>query len=963
MCDGSGWLDGSAMPLCRPNVVEPGWRVLEVSEPPLAMPVPAVPSFGGAASSDAGGAAGLKAGAGAGAPVSQPGRRTVAVQSLFQDCRSPSEFYAKLSQASANRASPTSGQAILPPLVAPRQPLFGVTSVCDEEYPKVLKCSGKRGGFAPAVTVPDGRLVQSAGDSPILPDQTLMPLSSPSCLPSFLDQRGQSNEVVCGRGATVTNTTDASVRPAAGQQDVEAKKQKLAKQVADGEMYLTDSNFSGGRMPDDFHALVAAAVAARVNATAVTVPDGRLVQSAGDSPILPDQTLMPLSSPSCLPSFLQQTIASKRNGQQLPASTTPVTERWAKPQEKRKSSSGTEAEVQEAVQEEVQEEAVVGDCGSCRYCRDKQKFGGQHRLRQKCELKTFVQRQTKARSQAAKSGLAREQHELTWQPTNAMQVDLVQRDAAKRSANKKAPAPASPCMAMVLPATPSQSPFRSGLSLAASNPQERLRSLMKEQRDLNTGLWKTSFAFPGQNDSSGTKDPMQHAAMEAARHFVCLGPGCQNGQCGLQLGALDVNRLRETLAPKTKCGGSDTDILRNIIAQHRDVLAPGAHRRVLVPVGGSGSECKVDVCMPAFAVLGGYTGGTYKKIRQQAADRAVPGRELVPAGSGALASKRERETEVISMTRAYIDGVLASQHEMQPVASLGSTTGQQTAINKQSWPKRYEDMDRYFVSCGTPPERIPHPDMRDFKRLWRESKRIKDKQMSTHSKCTVCSNICSRKLRLAHLNWNSERAKAERKATEVLRARHADFHLGERTEMDMACLRSIVGPESIWVIMVDSATERNFQLPRIKGRSGSKELSMRPFWGFKLIASYAPNYGFCPFIVHNSSSAGANLMLTVTWVTLCRMRSHFGYLPSELHLQLDNTSAENKNSTVVAFAAWLVARGYVKRVRLFYLPVGHTHIIIDQVFIGTRNTSMNYPTPPLPHPSSPPILPTCPPPT
>lgn len=399
MCDGSGWLDGSAMPLCRPNVVEPGWRVLEVSEPPLAMPVPAVPSFGGAASSDAGGAAGLKAGAGAGAPVSQPGRRTVAVQSLFQDCRSPSEFYAKLSQASANRASPTSGQAMLPPLVAPRQPLFGVTSVlfgvtsvCDEEYPKVLKCSGKRGGFAPAVTVPDGRLVQSAGDSPILPDQTLMPLSSPSCLPSFL----------------------------------------------------------------------------------------------------------------------QQTIASKRNGQQLPASTTPVTERWAKPQEKRKSSSGTEAEVQEAVQEEVQEEAVVGDCGSCRYCRDKQKFGGQHRLRQKCELKTFAQRQTKARSQAAKSGLAREQHELTWQPTNAMQVDLVQRDAAKRSANKKAPAPASPCMAMVLPATPSQSPFRSGLSLAASNPQERLRSLMKEQRDLNTGLWKTSFAFPGQNDSSGTKDPMQH---------------------------------------------------------------------------------------------------------------------------------------------------------------------------------------------------------------------------------------------------------------------------------------------------------------------------------------------------------------------------------------------------------------------------------------------------------------------
>ena len=161
-------------------------------------------------------------------------------------------------------------------------------------------------------------------------------------------------------------------------------------------------------------------------------------------------------------------------------------------------------------------------------------------------------------------------------------------------------------------------------------------------------------------------------------------------------------------------------------------------------------------------------------------------------------------------------------------------------------------------------------------------------------------------------------------------------------------------PESIWAIMVDSATERNFQLPRIKGRSGSKELTNRPYWGFKLIAAYAPNYGFCPFIVHNSSKAGANLMLTVVWVTLLRMRDYHGYLPDELHLQLDSTSAENKNSTVISFCAWLVARGTVKRVRLFYLPVGHTHIIIDQVFIGTRNTSKKLP-------NSPHILPTHPP--
>ena len=129
---------------------------------------------------------------------------------------------------------------------------------------------------------------------------------------------------------------------------------------------------------------------------------------------------------------------------------------------------------------------------------------------------------------------------------------------------------------------------------------------------------------------------------------------------------------------------------------------------------------------------------------------------------------------------------------------------------------------RYYTNNGTPAEMIPHVGLKDFKRLWKESKRIKDKQMSTHSKCTICSNICSKKLRLQHC-WASFQAAAERKAVEVLERRHADFHLGERSEMDKACLRSIVMPESIWTIMVDSATERNFQLPRIKGRSGSKE--------------------------------------------------------------------------------------------------------------------------------------------
>ena len=55
-------------------------------------------------------------------------------------------------------------------------------------------------------------------------------------------------------------------------------------------------------------------------------------------------------------------------------------------------------------------------------------------------------------------------------------------------------------------------------------------------------------------------------------------------------------------------------------------------------------------------------------------------------------------------------------------------------------------------------------------------------------------------------------------------------------------------------------------------------------------------------------------------------------LPEELHLQLDNTVGENKCVIMFVFAGWLVQMRYVKRVRIFFLMKGHTHVIIDQAF-------------------------------
>lgn len=55
-------------------------------------------------------------------------------------------------------------------------------------------------------------------------------------------------------------------------------------------------------------------------------------------------------------------------------------------------------------------------------------------------------------------------------------------------------------------------------------------------------------------------------------------------------------------------------------------------------------------------------------------------------------------------------------------------------------------------------------------------------------------------------------------------------------------------------------------------------------------------------------------------------------LPEILYLQLDNCGGENKNKHILFFCALMVGVGLVKKIKLSFLPVGHTHEDIDQLF-------------------------------
>ncbi len=78
----------------------------------------------------------------------------------------------------------------------------------------------------------------------------------------------------------------------------------------------------------------------------------------------------------------------------------------------------------------------------------------------------------------------------------------------------------------------------------------------------------------------------------------------------------------------------------------------------------------------------------------------------------------------------------------------------------------------------------------------------------------------------------------------------------------------------------------------------------------------------------NTNTVLDTILLTIADI----FEGDFSKVPPIFFLQLDNTSSTNKNNIQIAFNAALVELGIFKEVWLSFLPVGHTHEDIDQMF-------------------------------
>ncbi len=215
---------------------------------------------------------------------------------------------------------------------------------------------------------------------------------------------------------------------------------------------------------------------------------------------------------------------------------------------------------------------------------------------------------------------------------------------------------------------------------------------------------------------------------------------------------------------------------------------------------------------------------------------------------------------------------------------------------------------------------VPHYSV--FIRTMRKHYRIVINKHKKFAQCQVCA--------LYKELWSKSRMEsyALRHEIKEMRRAHLDQQYSQRQCYYCNRELSFSNPDKYLCLIVDAMTEGSTSAP----------FTRRDVKQFKPAAYKTQLYGA---LVHGPegffgyttcSMKGARVTVEVVHRTLLKLAETRKVWPSVFNLQLDNTTSDCKNHTVMAYRAWLEATGVFEVTTVSFLQVGHTHEDIDGMF-------------------------------
>jgi hypothetical protein len=225
---------------------------------------------------------------------------------------------------------------------------------------------------------------------------------------------------------------------------------------------------------------------------------------------------------------------------------------------------------------------------------------------------------------------------------------------------------------------------------------------------------------------------------------------------------------------------------------------------------------------------------------------------------------------------------------------------------------------------------IELPSYSYFTEVWRESRELDkvrtQRNVGTLPKCSTCKLFENKLNALKHAN-QEELANIEAEFRG-----HVFLQQFERRAYAYKQMLAISESKEFLSCIIDSSTQFSYHVPYI--REQYKDLDSSTTLKQSLTAVHFHGRDTYVYPYSKFVNGGSNWTIQCLLEALSSEASKEGHVnfPRTWFIQMDNCSGENKNKFVFAFLSTLVAKGYFDTIVVSFLPTGHTHEDVDQLF-------------------------------
>jgi len=205
---------------------------------------------------------------------------------------------------------------------------------------------------------------------------------------------------------------------------------------------------------------------------------------------------------------------------------------------------------------------------------------------------------------------------------------------------------------------------------------------------------------------------------------------------------------------------------------------------------------------------------------------------------------------------------------------------------------------------------------------------VKLSHLSDDFHCTTCKSI----------DQDIENALHERRFDDSQFHRHRkqahmDWSDGERAKYYKHKRKTRDNPDKYVCLIIDGMDQAKMTVPSLTKRPDVKDLAIHFPMMHTTAARLADGTTYYYLNYDNIAKDGSFIPNVVLRTVSKILQARSGKpLPEVMYLQLDNTARENKNRYVFSFLSLLVQKKIFKKIKVNFLPVGHTHEDVDQGF-------------------------------